>query len=388
MPFVPAICTQCGSKLRVDSSKEAAICPYCRTPFVTETAINNYNTNYTTNVEHLHADVVNLNDDKSIGSRVRSGETFIKLNDYAAAERIFKELTVDCPYDYRGWWGLIRVYSAEFLYVGINRTKLQEVDELYKNAYAVASAEEQSKIKQQYDNYRNRIAESMDSRIQSGKTFIAQNDYSKAEKIFIEFTNDWPDDYRGWWGLIKVYSKDFSNVDIRGKELQEIEELYKNVCAVASTDEQNKIRLQYNRYHDYVQTSLDTKLKSVRDKMEYCKSTFEQKKSAIEAEIKDCEQKTKTFDSIDNVLIILCCIVAVVAAVVYAIIEGFWLGIASGFIFLFIAMGIGALISIPNGNARQKVAAQIKSLNDQLSTNEKAYTKEMAQLNKFMKEVR
>lgn len=293
MPFVPAICTQCGSKLRVDSSKEAAICPYCRTPFVTETAINNYNTNYTTNVEHLHADVVNLNDDKSIDNRVRAGETFIKLNDYAAAERIFKELTVECPYD-----------------------------------------------------------------------------------------------YRGWWGLIKVYSKDFNNVDIRGKELQEIEELYKNVCAVASTDEQNKISLQYNRYHDYVQTSLDTKLKSVRDKMEYCKSTFEQKKSAIEAEIKDCEQKTKTFDSIDKVLIILCCIVAVVAAVVYAIIEGFWLGIAGGFIFLFIAMGIGMLISIPNDNARQKVVAQIKSLNDQLSTNEKAYTKEMAQLDAIMEKVR
>ncbi len=183
MPLVPAICTQCGSKLSVDISKEAAICPYCRTPFVTENAINNYNTNYTTNVEHLHADIVNLNDDKSIGSRVKSGETFIKLDDYEAAERIFKELTVNCPYD-----------------------------------------------------------------------------------------------YRGWWGLIKVRSRNFNDADISRNGLRIIEELYQKTCAVASTDEQSKIKLQYNRYHNYVQASLDTELKNVRDKMEYCKSTFKQKK--------------------------------------------------------------------------------------------------------------
>lgn len=300
MPFVPAICTQCGSKLRVDSSKEAAICPYCRTPFVTETAINNYNTNYTTNVEHLHADVVNLNDDKSIGSRVRSGETFIKLDDYAAAERIFKELTVECPYD-----------------------------------------------------------------------------------------------YRGWWGLIKVRSRNFNDEDISRNELRYIEELYRNTCAVASTDEQNKIKLQYNRYHDYVQASLDTELKSVQDKMEYCKSTFKQKITPIEAEIKDCEQKAKSSDSVGRVLTILCCIVGVVATVVYTKLEGFGLGIIAGFIFLFIALFvwflIGSLISILsilNGNSEENVYAQIKSLNAQLADYENAYQKEMAQLDKIMEKVR
>ena len=38
MPLVPALCTQCGSKLEIDSSQEAAVCPYCHTPFVTEKA--------------------------------------------------------------------------------------------------------------------------------------------------------------------------------------------------------------------------------------------------------------------------------------------------------------------------------------------------------------
>lgn len=50
LKMVPAICTQCGAKLDVDSSKDAAICPYCNTPFIVEKAITKYNTEY--HIEH------------------------------------------------------------------------------------------------------------------------------------------------------------------------------------------------------------------------------------------------------------------------------------------------------------------------------------------------
>ena len=42
MAFKPAICTQCGGKLDVDDSKDAGICPYCGTAFVTEKVISQY----------------------------------------------------------------------------------------------------------------------------------------------------------------------------------------------------------------------------------------------------------------------------------------------------------------------------------------------------------
>ena len=56
MPLVPAKCTQCGATLTIDPSQDAAVCPFCNTPFVVEKAINNYNvTNNTTigKVEHV-----------------------------------------------------------------------------------------------------------------------------------------------------------------------------------------------------------------------------------------------------------------------------------------------------------------------------------------------
>lgn len=56
MGFIPAKCTQCGANIEVDESKEAGICKYCGTAFVTEKAINNYNTYITNNINVIHQD--------------------------------------------------------------------------------------------------------------------------------------------------------------------------------------------------------------------------------------------------------------------------------------------------------------------------------------------
>ena len=58
MPFVPAKCTQCGANIEVDPSKDAGICKYCGTAFVTEKAINNYNVNITNNFDGANINVL------------------------------------------------------------------------------------------------------------------------------------------------------------------------------------------------------------------------------------------------------------------------------------------------------------------------------------------
>lgn len=44
MALVPAKCTQCGSVLKVEDTHDAAICEYCKTPFIIEKAVNIYHT--------------------------------------------------------------------------------------------------------------------------------------------------------------------------------------------------------------------------------------------------------------------------------------------------------------------------------------------------------
>ncbi len=187
MPLVPAICTQCGARLEVDPNCEAAICKYCNTPFITEKAINNYNTTYVTNIGHLHADVVHINDDSSRDSRVKSGETFLKFNDYTSAEEVFSKLTKECPYDYRGWWGLVRVYSRKFTDFSIGRTELSKMKSMYDKACTVATPQEKSAMDAEYKPYSAQLERRLSERLNDTRQRMQQESYEfEAQKRNLE----------------------------------------------------------------------------------------------------------------------------------------------------------------------------------------------------------
>ena len=63
MTFVQAKCTNCGGLLTVDEKKDAAICPYCNTPYIVEKAINHYNV--TNNITVSNGGVINVFEEKS-----------------------------------------------------------------------------------------------------------------------------------------------------------------------------------------------------------------------------------------------------------------------------------------------------------------------------------
>lgn len=187
MPLVPAICTQCGARLEVDPNCEAAICKYCNTPFITEKAINNYNTTYVTNIGHLHADVVHINDDSSRDSRVKSGETFLKFNDYTSAEEVFSKLTKECPYDYRGWWGLVRVYSRKFTDFSIGRPELSKMKSMYDKACTVATPQEKSDMDAEYKPYSAQLERRLSERLNDTRQRMQQESYEfEAQKRNLE----------------------------------------------------------------------------------------------------------------------------------------------------------------------------------------------------------
>ncbi|MBQ6908079.1 MAG: hypothetical protein IJQ28_06850, partial [Clostridia bacterium] len=173
MPLVPALCTQCGSKLEIDSGNEAGICPHCHTAFVTEKAINNYNTTNVTNIGSLHADVVKINDSNSIDNQVKSGDTFIKLNDYESAKKVFDKLTKECPYDYRGWWGLIKVETKNFENSDISKAVLNYIDELYEKTAAVISEGDKASVEEVYIAYKSMVNSNLSS-LEKNASFNAQ----------------------------------------------------------------------------------------------------------------------------------------------------------------------------------------------------------------------
>ena len=55
MPLVECKCTNCGAVLKVDSAHDAAVCEFCKTPFIVQKAINNFN-----NINNISDSVVNI----------------------------------------------------------------------------------------------------------------------------------------------------------------------------------------------------------------------------------------------------------------------------------------------------------------------------------------
>lgn len=153
MPIVPAICTQCGAQLNVEDSKEAAVCPYCNTAFIVEKAINNYHNTYVTNIGSIHANNVYFSGDQKLEEHLRSGVAFLRLANYKSAKEVFQRVTEDYPYDYRGWYGLIRTITKEFTEQCISRGDMQEIQDLLRKIEVVASEEQKNKVFDRVNQY-------------------------------------------------------------------------------------------------------------------------------------------------------------------------------------------------------------------------------------------
>ena len=59
MALVAAKCPTCGANLEVDATKEAAVCPFCNTAYITQKAIINYSTTIVNN-NTINANTVNI----------------------------------------------------------------------------------------------------------------------------------------------------------------------------------------------------------------------------------------------------------------------------------------------------------------------------------------
>lgn len=93
--LVAAQCTNCNAPLEVDSTKEAAICPFCNTPYIVSQAINNYNVKMNGNMNITNA-TINIEGGSNISNLLKRAERFEEAGDYNnALEYYDKELDID-----------------------------------------------------------------------------------------------------------------------------------------------------------------------------------------------------------------------------------------------------------------------------------------------------
>lgn len=89
MGLVPAKCTNCGGKIKVDDAKEAGICEHCGLAFITEKVIKNNVTNY--NITNNVTKIINGKETDEAEEKFNKGLVFLGTKAYDKAEKCFEE---------------------------------------------------------------------------------------------------------------------------------------------------------------------------------------------------------------------------------------------------------------------------------------------------------
>lgn len=155
MKFVPAKCTQCGAELKVDKSKEAAICEHCGTPFIVEKAISNYST-------YISANSISIEGQDTAANLAESAQKFIDSNDFMSAEDFVKRLEEKYISDYRTYYYRILIITHSYdvhYYYNKYGTMFDVIDSLYNKAKTLAPENCAIDIEKEYINFVNLVNE-------------------------------------------------------------------------------------------------------------------------------------------------------------------------------------------------------------------------------------
>lgn len=169
MPLVAAKCTECGANIEIDESKEAGICRYCGTAFITQKAINNYKID-TENV-FINGENVTISNIE-IEAALEASNKLIKKKLYDAAKEMLNEIIEKYPYDYRGWWEMA---LYEYKYYG----KWFNENENYQKAIVLADNSRLLK------KYRNKEYERLWEKGRIIINFCENTDINMLDKIYM-----------------------------------------------------------------------------------------------------------------------------------------------------------------------------------------------------------
>lgn len=149
MALVAAICTQCGANIEVDATKEAGICQYCGTAFITEKVINNYNTTNNYNIANANITISGID----IEGKLSAAERLVNSGLVDEAKQMLFQITKECPEDYRAWF-LLSQYAYQYDDVWF------EDNPHFRKAKALADEAGLKKITAHYDEMYSQIMES------------------------------------------------------------------------------------------------------------------------------------------------------------------------------------------------------------------------------------
>jgi len=86
----------------------------------------------------------------------------------------------------------------------------------------------------------------LETLVKNAETHIKLGNYDNAEKLYKKITEEYPQDYRGWWGLVLSSTENLSSSEHPHWEI--INSYWKSVNATAPQKIKEQLRIQLNEY--------------------------------------------------------------------------------------------------------------------------------------------
>ena len=261
MGFLEEKCTSCGAQLKVESSKDAAICQYCNTPFVVEKAINYYKNEISISNSKV---TINNYGNNEVESKLQAADKLYKIGEVEEAEAVYRNLKGICPDDYRVWWGLF-----------MSTHKFDNGYSNYKKAIALCDEPIRSELKKKYLELRKGTWDDC-------YEFDEECGISKSESLAKYFNSKLKEICEKEWkmalrhkymyivkslfkkGTVEIESKNnkdyfYANDDNESVRFESfnIEKLARNTACIGCSDEWNEYHLIYLQLNTYVEKQED-----------------------------------------------------------------------------------------------------------------------------------
>ena len=136
---------------------------------------------------------------------------------------------------------------------------------------------------------------SVDSRIENATDNLIQHkNYARAKEIFQSVVNDKSGDFRGWWGLVRAESEDFTLFNCSQSKFDTIKNNADGAFRVAPPEVKNQLQRQWDSYVQRVNQNKQIKTNEQNIYKNKKNSEIEQKKS-LEKRILGLQQERERY---------------------------------------------------------------------------------------------
>lgn len=136
----------------------------------------------------------------------------------------------------------------------------------------------------QYDED-SACSEELRKLMSAAEGFMKIRKYAEAKEKFLAITDAYPQDYRGWWGLIRAKTYNLTAVNISKNELNELDELYEYVCKMAKNRNIDNVRSSYEEYSSAVRENLRRLKNDAQEKWDSLNDTYLRNVDSVNSEI-------------------------------------------------------------------------------------------------------